>query len=187
MVLVFCRGGEVAGRERGEGVLDQKRERERSTSQHENRLVPRLLKPHSHHDLCSLYSLPTGLVGPTALWGWIMFLPDRKFYNGGNIHSRHGINRSTVQTDDYDQKLQNIDGGQQSRLQRVMPNNHFSAATRPPPEYSQIPDRPLCIPSLCDHKWLRVSLLDPPASITSAAIPLRLETCDSSTAAFDAL
>lgn len=105
MVLVFCRGGEVAGRERGEGVLDQKRERERSTSQHENRLVPRLLKPHSHHDLCSLYSLPTGLVGPTALWGWIMFLPDREFYNGGNIHSRHGINRSTVQKDDYEPKV----------------------------------------------------------------------------------
>lgn len=85
------------------------------------------------------------------------------------------------------QKLQNIDGRQQCRLQRVLLNNHLNAATRPPPEYEQTPDRPLCIPSLCDHKWLRVLLLEPPASIASAAIPLRLETCDSSTAAFDAL
>lgn len=69
------------------------------------------------------------------------------------------------------QKLQNIDGRQQCRLQRVVLNNHLSAATRPPPEYSQIPDRPLCIPPLCDHKWLRVLLLYSPASINIGSDP----------------
>lgn len=134
---------------------------------------------------------PYGIGGTNRFMGMDHVSPGQEILQRGET-SIQGTGLIAVQYRKtiMNQKLQNIDGRQQCRLQRVVLNNHLNAATRPPPEYSQIPDRPLCIPSLCDHKllyWLRVLLLYYPASIASAAIPLRLETRDSSTAAFDAL
>lgn len=83
MVLVFCRGGEVAGRERGEGVIDQKRERERSTSQHENRLVPRLLKPHSHRVSMLSILTPYGIGGTNRFMGMDHVSPGQEILQRG--------------------------------------------------------------------------------------------------------
>lgn len=98
MVLVFCRGGEVAGRERGEGFIDQKRERERSTSQHENRLVPRLLKTHSHRLSMLSILTPYGIGGTNRFMGMDHVSPGQEILQRGK-HPFKARDQSQYSTD----------------------------------------------------------------------------------------